>query len=151
VDIEKNNRLLTSLLLDAGATLQQSSTTPLQLAVANGSADVAELFISQGMEVRIEHIIEKMNPCSTPLALLWPLRCSMRGPTSTTDGVEMVFCWVHSERVVSSVELAVRFGNRPVLTDVDRVPAFIYPLLRRAVTARPGSGRLGGSRWIIMG
>jgi ankyrin repeat protein len=58
VAIEKDHRALASILLDAGAALQQPSPTLLEIAVARGSANVAELFISQGMEVTTQHILD---------------------------------------------------------------------------------------------
>jgi ankyrin repeat protein len=57
VAIKNNDRSLASILLDAGATLPQPSPTPLHLAVASGSADVAEMLISRGMKVTVEDII----------------------------------------------------------------------------------------------
>jgi ankyrin repeat protein len=72
VAIEKDNRLLASILLDAGATLQQLSPTLLQLAVSSGSADVAELFISRGMDVTAQDIIDAAcsGHCSLVVLLL---------------------------------------------------------------------------------
>jgi ankyrin repeat protein len=44
--------------MDAGAKPQQPSPTLLQRAIASGSADVAELFLSQGMDVTVQDITD---------------------------------------------------------------------------------------------
>lgn len=46
-------------------------------------------------------------------------------------GVSVDRCSFSDERFVSTLELAMRFGKSLVVTDVDRIEAFLYPLLRK--------------------
>lgn len=40
-------------------------------------------------------------------------------------------CSLSEERLVSAVELALRFGKKFIITDVDRVEPFMYPIIRK--------------------
>ncbi|KAL7707900.1 dynein heavy chain cytosolic putative [Lotmaria passim] len=40
-------------------------------------------------------------------------------------------CNVSEDRLVSALELALRFGKKFIITDVDRVEPFLYPILRK--------------------
>lgn len=42
-------------------------------------------------------------------------------------------CSISEDRLVSALELALRFGKKFVITDVDRVEAFMYPIIRQEV------------------
>ncbi|KPI88248.1 putative dynein heavy chain [Leptomonas seymouri] len=40
-------------------------------------------------------------------------------------------CNISEERLVSALELALRFGKKFIITDVDRIEPFLYPILRK--------------------
>ncbi|EPY36413.1 hypothetical protein STCU_00598 [Strigomonas culicis] len=40
-------------------------------------------------------------------------------------------CSISEERLVSALELALRFGKKFIITDVDRIEPFMYPILRK--------------------
>ncbi|CAD2214773.1 hypothetical protein AGDE_00719 [Angomonas deanei] len=42
-------------------------------------------------------------------------------------------CSVSEDRLVSTLELALRFGKKLLITDVDKVEPFIYPILRKEI------------------
>jgi serine/threonine-protein phosphatase 6 regulatory ankyrin repeat subunit B len=107
VEIEKGNRQLVSLLLDAEDTLQRPFTTLLQLSIASGSADVAERFISQVTEVTIREIIDAACGGHRSLVTLLLSKFTPQGGASILRLLPQVTNFDENPRHKAAVDLIV--------------------------------------------
>ncbi|KAF5224389.1 Cytoplasmic dynein 2 heavy chain (DYNC2H1) [Trypanosoma cruzi] len=94
-------------------------------------------------ELSMDNAVMMQEQVTTPLiidssdqAVNW-LRNNLKGRGVTVD-----VCSVSDERLVSALELALRFGKSFVVTDVDRIESFMYPLFRKEL-------RMEGSKRVI--
>lgn len=85
-----------------------------------------------GDELSMDNAVIIQEQVTTPLiidssgqALSWLVN-HLKG-----KGLSVEVCSVSEERFVSSLELALRFGKSFILTDVDGIEAFMYPLFRK--------------------
>ncbi|KEG15451.1 dynein heavy chain [Trypanosoma grayi] len=85
-----------------------------------------------GDELSMDNALLIQEQVTTPLivdtsgqAVSWLLN-SLKG-----RGVAVEVCSISDERLVSALELALRFGKSFVLTDVDQLEPFMYPLFRK--------------------
>lgn len=85
-----------------------------------------------GDELSMDNAVSIMEQVRTPLivdpasqAVEW-LKQHLKARQVNVD-----VCNVSDERLVSALELAIRFGKTFIITDVDRVEPFLFPLLRK--------------------
>ncbi|RNF09395.1 cytoplasmic dynein 2 heavy chain 1 isoform X1 [Trypanosoma rangeli] len=95
-----------------------------------------------GDELSMDNAVIMQEQVTTPLiidssdqAVSW-LLSNLKGRGITVD-----VCSVSDEHLVSALELALRFGKSFVITDVDHIDSFMYPLFRRELRTE-GSKRV---------
>ncbi|KAG5494148.1 hypothetical protein JKF63_01983 [Porcisia hertigi] len=85
-----------------------------------------------GDELSMDNAVIIHEQVNTPLikdpsgqAIVW-LQANLRQQKAVVD-----VCSISEDRLVSALELALRFGKKFIVSDVDRVEPFLYPILRK--------------------
>ncbi|CUG87914.1 dynein heavy chain, putative [Bodo saltans] len=85
-----------------------------------------------GDELSMDNAVSILEQVRTPIivdpasqAVEW-LRNNLKERNVPVD-----VCNISDERLVSALELAIRFGKTFIITDVDKIEPFLYPLLRK--------------------
>ncbi|CBZ37876.1 dynein heavy chain, putative [Leishmania donovani] len=85
-----------------------------------------------GDELSMDNAVMIHEQVNTPLikdpsgqAVGW-LQANLKKQKAVVD-----VCSISEDRLVSALELALRFGKRFIVSDVDRVEPFLYPILRK--------------------